>query len=199
VSDEINLIDTLLSRLDALERRAGIEPVDSVSTLALPPHVASGELITSAWGNAVVDEQVRLRTETWANFSHPGATVTLYGIYDCGQTNLGPFAYPVQVMVCWNTEIGWAQHNVWGGADLVRLYDGVVGIVVGNVLAVGADGGGGTQSSLANISLMYAYDVAAGQPAGFRTRAHFDATTATPISFLFRSAGTYFVKRTDTT
>lgn len=32
--------------------------------MALPPHVASGELITSAWGNAVVDELTRLRGET---------------------------------------------------------------------------------------------------------------------------------------
>lgn len=32
--------------------------------MAFPPHVASGELITSAWGNSVVDEQTRLRSET---------------------------------------------------------------------------------------------------------------------------------------
>lgn len=49
-----DLVATLLARLDRLEQLAAAaeEPVQLVGTM--PPHVNAGELITSAWGNAVV-------------------------------------------------------------------------------------------------------------------------------------------------
>lgn len=163
----------------------------------LPPNVASGELITSVWGNAVADELERLRTEVWANFVHGGGTTSVYGTFDCGTTNLGPFTFPVQVGVWWWTDIGYAAHNTWGGADLVRLSDGGSSVAVGNILSIGTSGGGGGASSITMIPLMHCYNVSPGLNAGFRTRATFSQTTATPITFLYRSQGTYFVKRTD--
>jgi hypothetical protein len=43
----------------------------NVEPLAIPPHVASGELITSGWGNAVVDELARQEA------AHQGAINTI--------------------------------------------------------------------------------------------------------------------------
>jgi hypothetical protein len=62
-------IDDLAARIDALTaglQAQGLAVPEPLVGGTLPPHVASGELITSAWGNAVVDELTRSRTDTRA-------------------------------------------------------------------------------------------------------------------------------------
>lgn len=155
----------------------------------LPAHVASGELITSPWGNAVVDELTRQRTVLWNMFGHPGGTATSYGAYDIGTTGLGPYTFPVRVTVLSNVSAGYGGSGTMWHSDVVALAD------------AGAKGGTNSTYTHAalyqNVVVPAVWDVPAGQNAGFKTRMMFDASDATPITLYFSAGGIYIVQRTD--
>lgn len=155
----------------------------------LPAHVASGELITSVWGNDVVDELTRLRTEVWNTFAHGGGTSSVYGTFDNGVTNIGPFAFPVRVTVLAMAVGGFGASGITWHGDIIRVYDGAL-------VATSAD----TFARLAtfiNITIPIAYDAPVGQNAGFRTRTVFTTSEATPINMTYSANGLFIVHRTD--
>jgi len=153
----------------------------------LPPQVASGELITSAWGNQVVAELQRLRGQVWAPFLHAGSSASALGTYDNGTTNLGPFTYPVRVTVMVEVAAGVGTVQTQWAADIIRLDTGGV--------AISTPGG---TASLANaygfVPLSMSWDVTAGLAAGFKTRTAYQAGTGT---FYYSARGHYYVQRTD--
>jgi hypothetical protein len=155
----------------------------------LPAHVASGELITSVWGNAVVDELARQRLEVWNTFFHGGGSSPVYGTFDNGQQNLGPFTFPVRVTVLAMASGGWGGSGIVWHGDIVRVYDSVVVASSFDTFA--------RQATYQNITIPSAYDVPVGQNAGFRTRTIFTTSEATPITIYYSATGIFFVQRTD--
>lgn len=159
----------------------------------LPPNVASGELITSAWGNAVVNELKRKRgsagIEVFQAFSHVGGSSTTYGTFDNGTTTIGPYPYPVRVAVIALCKIGFGQSGIYATADIVRVSDG-------SAVANGATDFA-RASSWSNITLPGLYNVAAGVAGGFKTRTIFTSSEATPITCYYSAGGLFLVQRTD--
>lgn len=154
----------------------------------LPPRVASGELITSAWGNAVVDELLRLRNETWNWFNHQGQQAGASGLYDLGTTALGPFTYPVRVTVTAEFYFGFSNNTANWVFDILRLRDNAT---MSSPQPI--------QSTVAgawyHAGLSWAYDVPTGQAAGFKTRAN---PTGVIAPVWMGSHGNYLVQRTGT-
>jgi len=182
----IEAVEAVLAQLRAVE----VAPLAS----DLPPTVAAGELITSAWGNAVITELQRLRganggLEMWQVFNHGGGTGSAYGVYDNGTTTLGPYAFPVRVSVMAIETAGYGSFGAAVSADIIRLSDGVT---------VAQSASEYTKAALyANHTIPGAYDVPVGQVAGFKTRTLFNGSDSTPITIYFSCHGIYLVHRTD--
>jgi hypothetical protein len=96
----------LVALVARLETLSGIETVAPMSITGLPPHVAAGELIESAWGNAVVDSLTKLDDAlttqqllaiTTGQAIGAGAVATISFTNVSGEFGPGPttFAFPV--------------------------------------------------------------------------------------------------------
>lgn len=106
-------IDELATRLDtlvaAMESAGVVAPAalaEPVPLGALPPRVASGELITSAWGNAVVDELTHIRGEARAlSTTFVGAGGTSGGGIEIASGFIQPQAVAGLLMVWSHTRV----------------------------------------------------------------------------------------------
>lgn len=155
----------------------------------LPARVASGELITSAWGNSVVDEFSRVRAQKWNAFAYANSVAAVGGWYDLGQTNLGPYTFDSRMTV---SVSGFA-----GGRDATAgcQFDVQTG-----------PGSFTTRVTSANIWIQqnyYAYaqmvavwDVPEGQIASFKVRCNVTALTAGAVYLNMSATGLYFMQRT---
>jgi hypothetical protein len=96
----------LVALVARLETLSGIETAAPMSITGLPPHVAAGELITSAWGNAVVDSLTKLDDAlttqqllaiTTGQAVAAGAVATISFTDVAGEFGAGPttFGFPV--------------------------------------------------------------------------------------------------------
>lgn len=103
VDEAIASVEGVLAQLRAVEALAAAP----LAAGALPPHVAAGDLITSAWGNAVVD--VLTATDAIYAGSCPGGTVAAGGQAQVATITLpqGVWAlwYQVQVMTTVSLDI----------------------------------------------------------------------------------------------
>ena len=128
----------------------------------LPPYVVSGQPIASTWGNGVVDDLKRLRNELSTQFSHPGINTGALGLFDIGQTNLGPYPYPVCVDVFCEISWGFGGFPCTANLELVNLMYSTSAIPAGQVWCY--------QSHWSVVPLSLSYAVPAGQLAGFKER-----------------------------
>ena len=190
-------VDELAARLDALtlalQQQGALVAPPGVSALAagdMPPHVVSGELITSAWGNSVVDELARQRGQKWNTFSHGApAQAAVGGWYDLGQTNLGPYTWDCRMTVM--------VAGIAGGRDATAgcQFDLQTGpgafttrVITANIWV--------QQNYYAYANLFAAWDVPKGQIASFKTRCNVTALTAGTVYLQMQSTGSYYMQRT---
>ena len=185
-------LDLLIAQLE----RMGVPldlGVEALATGALPPNVTAGQLITSAWGNAVADELLRNRGETWAVFNHSGSTVTgpTTGQFDNGQTVLGPFAYPVTVTVIATHAFGFnGSGGVAAGGVIQRLANATQRAQPGSQLAA--------SGNWAFTPNSFVYAVAVGEAAGFKTITSVTFNQTGGVAW-YQANGVYHIQRTGAT
>jgi hypothetical protein len=188
-------VDDRLARLDAvvaqLERLGLVAPpeVEAFAAGDLPPHVAAGELITSAWGNAVVDEVTRLRAQVSNDYVHAGGMANgTAGVFDCGTQNLGVLGYPARITVVASFTWGFGNGSPEANPLVAQLSDG------GTVNALG----GFAQAPVgkwAGHTVSHAWQVTAAQNAGFRTSININ-TLGGGTNCYYQCRGVFSVERT---
>jgi hypothetical protein len=155
----------------------------------LPPHVVSGQPIASVWGNNVVDEMLRKRNEVIGPWSHAGGNTPYIGQATIGVTALGPYAFPVRMAVWATFSYGYSGCGIAGSAILLPANGGPTFNLAKQYAHAAMYG---------NVSICHAWDVAAGQQAGFSTYFNWTDTETSGVSVYFSSGGTYLVQRTGT-
>jgi hypothetical protein len=184
-TEAIAAVEGVLAQLRAAE-------VAPLAAGAIPPQVAAGELITSAWGNAVADEEARLRGEVWAGFTHGGGSGANYGFYDCGVTTLQPFTYGVQMVAVAVCSGGYGGTPTGVSFDVFKL-DGAGASIASTATEVAAAAHYVTQTIIA------VWNVAAGGNPSFKTRCNYVDSQGAPNTCYFGAYGNYFIKRTGLT
>ena len=152
----------------------------------LPPHVASAELITSAWGNAVVDAATFERTNGIdVSWDLPQVSATSAGTFDLapGLPNT-TLPYPTRMTIVMSLYHGFSSTPGVGRVDLYRYKDGAIG------------SGPDIQNPASYwvcTPVSWSYDVAAGAQWGARAR----VTITTPGgTYWVRGSGFYRLQRT---
>jgi hypothetical protein len=176
---------TLVAELDRL--LASPAPLAATDPDGFPAHVASGELIESAWGNAVVDRLHRSH-EVDAGFT----TGTCPPITGPGAFDMQTVTLAVAPVACKT----FVQIVVWAGnatvdmnvtADIVALSTGAVVYETPNPMRVTS-----TNSPYFPIPINCGWVVAAGAPTGFRVRINCKGIAAAGTMYA-SNAGTYRV------
>lgn len=164
MTDTLANLDAMLARLEALEARAGLDVVPFAAG-DLPPYVAAGELITSAWGNAVVDALKRSRDLEVPPFTPFGSDVgsrTGPGAFIVHDQGLAAYAYPVRVTVWLVVNWGFSGGLPTGNHNITRKDTGAT---VGAVNDQPFQGGGQYQAT----PTMASWTVTPGLQPGFHT------------------------------
>ena len=185
MTDTVSRIEELMAELAAAleverDRAVGPEPLAG----ALPPYVAAGELITSAWGNAVVDEQARQRLEGWSVFDHAGVSGVGVGAYDLGTTTIPvDTTHLRRITVSGVVSFGFAGGDVVAVTALNRYVDAT---------ALNMSPAWAHATTWTHVPVAWSWDVPANASANFKTVVDLQAITAG--SAYAKASGIYHVQ-----
>lgn len=181
-TEAIAAVEEILAQLRSVE-------VNPLAAGDLPPRVAAGELITSAWGNAVYDELLRKRNETLVQWDHAGGAFGASGVYDIGSTSIAALAYPTKMTIWATFHFGNAGMATNWALDLVRFLDNASRATAAPIQAY-------VPGAWTSASLSWSYAVPAGQLPGFKSRVNVTGLTSGTAGF--SSFGIYSLQRTGT-
>lgn len=186
-ADRLATLEAHVAALTALVRGDAVAAPRAAGDL--PPHVAAGELVESAWGNAVVDaltvDRTNGRDVAW---SIPQVSAGAAGTYDLTPVVGGPAAtltYPATITLVMafahgSTTTGAGQ----GRAELFRYKDNTA-LFLGGVP--------NQQGVWATTPLAWVYDVAPGQAWGAKARITIEIPGG---SYSVTGTGFYRIQRT---